>query len=140
MLSSCWFLLRSPSKNNEPKDNVAKETTWDYWLLGSWNYEEPSSDGVQSEWPRGIETFYGNGDYENYAENSSGKKAIIKGTWKLDMKEEFVFHVKIKSVSYPDGTTSSRQENHKCTLFSLTPGRKLSYQIDNYYRSAKREE
>lgn len=128
---SCW---QSNSKE-EPKNSVAKEATWDLCLIGSWRYNEVSDK--KTDYPQGIETFYANGDYECYTEDSKGEKVAINGTWKLDDKEDFVILVTRQKVESAEETISSSEEEIKYVVNSLAPKDALNYQIDGVYRSAE---
>ena len=48
LMCSCFFL---PKKS--PEQSVAKDSSWDYWLIGSWHYQD-ANEGEQSAWPEGI--------------------------------------------------------------------------------------
>lgn len=128
---SCW----NTQSKEEPKNSVAKESTWDLCLIGSWRYSEVSNK--KSDYPQGIETFYANGDYVCYTEDSKGEKVAINGTWKLDDKEDFVILVTRQKVESAKGTISSSEEEIRCVVNSLAPKENLIYQIDEVYRSAE---
>jgi hypothetical protein len=131
LLVGCW---QSNSKE-EPKESVAKESTWDLFLIGSWRYNEVSDK--KSDYPQGIENFYANGDYTCYTENKKGEKVVINGTWKLDDKEDFVILVTRQKVESAEETISSSEEEIKYVVNSLAPKDALNYQIDGVYRSAE---
>lgn len=130
LMCSC-FLLHKKS----PEQSVAKDSTWDYWLIGSWHYQD-SRDGKQSSWPEGIECFYGNGDYENYTQTSDGKKALISGQWKLDRDEDFVVLVHTTSIRTPDGVVSKKEKTVKYVIYSLKPNSSLTYMSGETFRTA----
>ena len=121
LMCSCFFL---PKKS--PEQSVAKDSSWDYWLIGSWHYQD-ANEGEQSAWPEGIECFYGNGDYENYTQTSDGKKVLVSGQWKLDRNEDFVVL---------EGIVSKNEKTVKYVIYSLKPNSALTYMAGKTFRTA----
>lgn len=132
LLVGCW---QTHSKE-EPKNSVAKEATWDIFLLGSWRYNEDASP-EKSDYPQGIETFFGDGTYICYTENKKGEKVIINGTWRLDDEEDFIVWVTQQKVETANKTICSSEKKFKCIINSLTPESSLVYQMDDTHRSAE---
>lgn len=119
----------------EPKKSVAKESTWDVFLIGSWRYEE--ADGSQTDYPRGIESFHASGDYVCYTEDADGQKVVMNGTWKLDDEEEFVVWVTVNTIENAKETISSEPKTIKYVVNSLAPESTLVYQFDKTSRIAE---
>lgn len=121
----------------EPVQSVAKESVWDFYLVGTWRYTEDESEG-KSGYPKGTETFYGDGKYSCIAYDSSGKKVTIEGAWRLDDKEDFVVWINQKSVKSGNRIVSKEKKTVKYVVNSLAPEQALVYQVDNNaYRSAE---
>lgn len=138
LLAGCW----GESKHKvykEPQNSVAKEATWDLFLIGSWSYSEEGSP-YQSEYPQGTESFYGNGDYVCYAENAQGQKVVLEGTWKLDNKEDFVVRVTLTKAENENGPVELEKKKFKYIINSLAPEETLIYQLGKVYRTATWEE
>lgn len=121
----------------EPKKSVAKETTWDYHLIGKWHYADVADDGQTSKYPEGIEVFHANGDYECYTQDAKGQKVLINGTWKLDDKKAFVVWVTQESVANAKGTVSDKEKTVKYVINALAPEDYLTYQADKVSRAAQ---
>ena len=121
----------------EPKKSVAKETTWDFHLIGKWHYVEAAGDGEASKYPEGIEVFHANGDYECYTQDAKGQKVLINGTWKLDDKKAFVVWVAQESVANAKGTVSDKKKKIKYVINALAPEAYLTYQVNKVYRAAQ---
>ena len=118
----------------EPKKSVAKETTWDYHLIGKWHYAE---NGSKSDYPEGIEAFHADGSYECYTQDKKGQKVLITGTWKLDDKKDFVVWVTHESIDNAKGNVSDEEETLKYVISSLAPEEYLTYQVEKAYRTAQ---
>ncbi len=141
MLLACLLVgcNNSGENKNEPKEepekSVAKESTWDLCLIGSWRYEDVGDE--QSAFPRGIECFYASGDYVCWTEDEKGKKVVINGTWKLDDEEEFVVWVTQNTVENAKGTISDEPTKFKYVINMLAPESEMSYQCEQVFRSAE---
>lgn len=121
----------------EPVQSVAKESVWDFYLVGTWQYDEDNSD-VKSTFPEGTETFYGDGKYLCHAVDKRGNNVTVEGTWRLDDREDFVVWVTYKSVKRGKKTLTSEKKMVKYVINSLAPNQDLVYQVDNdAYRSAE---
>jgi hypothetical protein len=120
----------------EPAQSVAKEATWDYFLIGSWHYgEEADEEGELSKYPEGIEKFYSDGHYECYTQNKKGKKVLLSGKWKLDDKEDFVVWIYQSGMKTSKGKKKTRIKR-KYVVCSIAPNSTLSYQVDGRMRYA----
>ncbi len=135
LLAGCNKQAKSEA-DEEPEDSVAKEATWDYFLVGSWRYVE-DSNGKNSTYPEGIETFFANGDYICYTQDSNGEKVIINGTWKLDDEEDYVVWVTQEKIKNAEKTISSDDKELKYVINSIAPEKALVYQVEDSYRSAE---
>lgn len=122
--------------SKEPKESVAKDATWDFCLIGSWRYTEEGSD-VKSDYPTGIETFYANGDYVCFAEDTKGQKVVVNGTWRLDDKEEFVVWVAQDQVMTANQRGNIEKKNCKYVINCLKPQSAMVYQVGDVYRLAE---
>lgn len=120
----------------EPKKSVAKETTWDYHLIGKWHYAEVEGS-ENTKYPEGIEVFHGDGSYECYTQDTKGQKVLINGTWKLDDKKDFVVWVTQESVTNAKGNVSDEEKTVKYVVNALAPENYLTYQADKTYRIAQ---
>ena len=120
----------------EPKQSAAKEAVWDFYLVGSWQYVEENSDG-KSSFPKGTESFNGDGKYLCHAVDKTGKNVTIEGSWRLDDKENFVVWVTYKSVKSGRKTLSSEKKVFKYVVNSLAPNKTMVYQVGDRYRSAE---
>lgn len=120
-----------------PKASAAAETSWDYFLVGTWKYSEQTPEGKEpTSYPKGVETFSGNGDYECLTETAGGSKAIIHGTWKLDDKDPYTIWVTQKSIKTANKTKEG-ESKRKYTVLSLETGKELIYQTGDSYRTAE---
>lgn len=119
----------------EPKQSAAKESVWDFYLIGTWQYTEDDSD-VKSSFPKGTETFTGDGKYVCQAVDKKGKNVTLEGTWRLDDKEDFVVWVYINAVKSGRKTLSKEKKKVKYVVNALAPNKYLVYQIGDAYRSA----
>ena len=88
VMTGCW---RAKPKA-EPKQSAAKESVWDFYLIGTWQYTEDDSD-IKSSFPKGTESFYGDGKYLCHAIDKKGKNVTVEGVWRLDDDEDFVVWV-----------------------------------------------
>lgn len=121
----------------EPENSVAKETTWDFHLLGQWHFIETGNEsGKTSKYTEGIEVFHADGSYECYTQTSKGVKVIINGTWKLDDENDFVLWVTQKESMDAKGNESTDTKRLKYTIYSLSPGQSLTYQVGKVTRTA----
>lgn len=120
----------------EPVQSVAKESVWDFYLVGTWRYTEDESD-VKSGYSEGTETFYGDGKYLCNTVDNSGKKVTIEGVWRLDDKEDFVVWVNQKSVKSGKRIVAKEKKVVKYVVISLAPEQALDYQAGDVYRSAE---
>lgn len=121
----------------EPVQSAAKESVWDFYLVGTWQYDEDNSD-VNSTFPEGTETFYGDGKYLCHAVDKRGNNVTVEGTWRLDDREDFVVWVTYKSVKSGKKTLTSEKKMVKYVINSLAPNQDLVYQVDNdVYRFAE---
>ena len=109
----------------EPKQSVAKEAVWDFFLVGTWQLPESN------------ESFYGDGKYLCSSVDEKGKNVTIKGTWRLDDQEDFVVWVTQKSVKRGGKTVSSEKKVLKYVINSIAPNKALVYQVGDEYRSAE---
>ena len=123
LMTGCLPGKRKP----EPKQSVAKEAVWDFFLVGSWQLTEG----------QGTETFYGDGKYVHCFVDESGKDVTIKGNWRLDDNENFVVWVTQKTVKSGRKTLSSEKKELKYVINSLAPNKALVYQVGDVYRSAE---
>ncbi|MBO4785498.1 MAG: hypothetical protein J5510_00325 [Prevotella sp.] len=135
LITFCSLMMCSCFLFDKKEQSAAKDASWDYWLIGSWHYKDYDSD-THSEWPEGIECFYGNGDYENYTQTSDGKKALVSGQWKLSQKEKFVVLVHTTSVKTSEGTVSNKEKTVKYVINSIKPGSTLTYMVGKTFRAA----
>jgi len=119
----------------EPESSVAKDATWDLFLIGSWRYAD--TGGKKTEYAEGIENFHANGDYECYTQDKKGRKVVINGTWKLDDDDDFVVWVTQKSIKNAEGTISNDEEEVKYIILSLAPEETLNYQAGKTTRTAE---
>lgn len=111
-------------KKAEPKQSVAKETVWDYFLIGTWDI-----DGT-------TETFMGDGSYLCYTNDKKGNRIAIQGTWRLDDTEDYVVWVTQRKVKSGNKTISNDKKTRKYVINSLAPNQYLNYQVGDKYRSA----
>ena len=132
LMVGCLPGIRKP----EPKQSVAKEAVWDFFLVGSWRYTEDYSDD-KTDYPQGTESFYGDGKYVCNAVDEKGNNVTIKGKWRLDDEEDFVVWVTQKSVKSGKETLSTEKKKVKYVVNSLAPNKALVYQVDDVYRSAE---
>lgn len=130
LMCSCFFL---PKKS--PEQSVAKDSSWDYWLIGSWHYQD-ANEGEQSAWPEGIECFYGNGDYENYTQTSDGKKSLLADNGNSTVTKTLLFLVHTTSVRTSEGIVSKNEKTVKYVIYSLKPNSALTYMAGKTFRTA----
>ena len=121
MMTSCLPGRHKP----EPKQSVAKEAVWDFFLVGTWKS------------PEATETFYGDGKYVCQFVDLRGRDLTIKGKWRLDDNENYVVWVTQKSVKDGKKTISSEKKELKYVINSLAPNKSLVYQVGDEYRSAE---
>ncbi len=135
------MLVACKTTTPEPENSVAATAQWDFFLLGSWEYEETSeSEDNLSAYPKGTESFNADGSYSNYAIGSNGKKSILKGTWRLDDKEDYTVWVTVTTIQTKEGEKEIEGKPEKYTIISLDPMNTLTYQIDNSVRVAEWKE
>lgn len=108
----------------EPKQSVAKESVWDYYLVGTWKTDE------------GTEIFCGDGNYLCYTTDQKGNDITIEGTWRLDDTEDYVVWVTYNKVKRGKKTVSREQRKQKYVVNALAPNQYLNYQVGEKYRSA----
>ena len=127
------------TKADEPKESVAKDATWDFFLLGTWKYTEQAPKGAKlSPYPKGVETFYSNGEWANHTMTAKGEKVLLKGTWKLDDKDQYVVWVTQKEGISGGGKSKKTGTNKiKYVIASLTPGTSLNYMAGDCFRKAE---
>lgn len=127
------------TETEEPKESVAKDATWDFFLLGTWKYAEQAPEGVKlSPYPKGMETFYSNGEWANHTMTAKGQKVLLKGTWKLDDKNKYVVWV-TQTEGISDGGKAKKTGTNKVkyVIVSLTPGSSLNYMAGDCLRQAE---
>ena len=128
--------LPGSKRKAEPKQSVAKEAVWDFYLIGTWQYTEENSES-KSFFPQGTETFYGDGKYLSHAIDKKGNNVTIEGSWRLDDKENFVVWITHKSVKSGKKTLSSEKKEFKYVVNALAPNQYLVYQVGDAFRSAE---
>lgn len=109
---------------SEPKQSVAKESVWDYFLVGTWKSDICT------------ETFMGDGSYLRYTTDNKGNAITIEGTWRLDDTEDYVVWVTSKKVKRGNKTVSKEQKRLKYVVNALAPNQYLTYQVGDKYRYA----
>jgi hypothetical protein len=127
------------TETEEPKESVAKDATWDFFLLGTWKYAEQAPKGAKlSPYPKGMETFYSNGEWANHTMTAKGQKVLLKGTWKLDDKDQYVVWV-TQTEGISDGGKAKKTGTNKVkyVIVSLTPGTTLNYMAGDCFRQAE---
>ena len=121
-----------------PQTSVAKDAKWDFFILGTWKYEESTPEGKKgTAYPKGIETFYANGEYVNHTMTSHGEKVLIKGTWQLDDKEEYVLWVTQNEVQSASGKKVTGNSRRKYIIQSLDTEKSLNYMTGESFRKAE---
>ncbi len=125
------------SSENAPKESVAADSKWDFFLLGSWKYtEQAPKDGKLSPYPQGIETFFSNGEWSNHTMTAKGEKVLLKGTWRLDDKDDYTLWV-----IQTEGQTAEKKKKGinkiKYVVASLEPGKQFIYMAGDCYRTAE---
>lgn len=137
-LSGCKEKTAGNGEGQEaPTSSAAAETTWDYFLVGTWKYSETTPEGKKGTlYPKGVETFAGNGDYECLTQTAKGEKVIIHGTWKLDDQDPYTVLVTQTSIKTA-GKTKEGKSLRKYVVQSLDTGKELIYQTDDAYRTAE---
>ncbi len=141
VLCSC----KKESNNQEtdgseaPKESVAKEATWDFFILGSWKYTEKAPEGKKlSPYPNGIETFYSNGEWSNHTMTAKGEKVLLKGTWRLDDKENYVIWVtQTEGISGGGKNKKTGTNKVKYVVATLQPGEQFNYMAGDCLRQAE---
>lgn len=119
----------------EPKQSAAKESVWDFYLVGTWQYDEDDSDR-KSNFPKGMEAFYGDGKYMCNAIDKRGNNVTVEGSWRLDDNEDFVVWVTYNSVKSGKKTLSKEKKVFKYVINALAPNNYMVYQVGDAYRSA----
>lgn len=132
VMTGCW---RAKPKA-EPKQSAAKESVWDFYLIGTWQYTEDDSD-IKSSFPQGTESFYGDGKYLCHAIDKNGKNVTVEGVWRLDDNEDFVVWVTINAVKSGRKTLSKEKKKVKYVVNALAPNKYMVYQVGDAYRSAE---
>ena len=131
-MTGCW---RAKPKA-EPKQSAAKESVWDFYLIGTWQYTEDDSD-IKSSFPQGTESFYGDGKYLCHAIDKKGKNVTVEGVWRLDDNEDFVVWVTINAVKSGGRTLSKEKKKVKYVVNALAPNKYIVYQVGDAYRTAE---
>ncbi len=141
LLTSCLDIIKLAKRmgeqneaEKEAKNGQAATSTWDAFIVGSWKYEDQGEE--TSEYPRGVETFYGNGDYDNHTMTEGGKKVILRGTWEVDADEPYTFHVYLHERETAKGVEDVEQII-TCVMLSLEPETSFNYQADDITRKAE---
>lgn len=119
----------------EPKQSVAKEAVWDFYLIGTWKYTEENSE-QKSFFPKGSESFYGDGKYLCHAVDKKGNNVTIEGSWRLDDKENFVVWVTYNVVKSGSKTLTKEKKVVKYVVNALAPNQSMVYQVGDAFRSA----
>lgn len=132
IMTGCW---RAKPKA-EPKQSAAKESVWDFYLIGTWQYTEDDSD-IKSSFPQGTESFYGDGKYLCNAIDKKGKNVTVEGVWRLDDNEDFVVWVYINAVKSGGKTLSKEKKKIKYVVNALAPNKYMVYQVGDAYRTAE---
>lgn len=132
VMTGCW---RAKPKA-EPKQSAAKESVWDFYLIGTWQYTEDDSD-IKSSFPQGTESFYGDGKYLCHAIDKKGKNVTVEGVWRLDDDEDFVVWVTINAVKSGGKTLSKEKKKVKYVVNALAPNKYIVYQVGDAYRTAE---
>ena len=132
VMTGCW---RAKPKA-EPKQSAAKESVWDFYLIGTWQYTEDDSD-IKSSFPQGTESFYGDGKYLCHAIDKKGKNVTVEGVWRLDDNEDFVVWVTINAVKSGGKTLSKEKKKAKYVVNALAPNKYIVYQVGDAYRTAE---
>ena len=140
LLTSCLDIIKLAKRmgeqneaEKEAKNGQAATSTWDAFLVGSWKYEDQGKK--ESDYPRGIETFYGNGDYDNHTIDADGKKVILRGTWEVDADEPYTFSIYLHERETAKGVDDVEQTT-TCVLLTIEPETSLNYQADGIPRQA----
>lgn len=121
LMASCF---PTGNRKSEPKKSVAKESVWDYYLVGTWKTDN------------GTETFGGDG-YYRCETTKNGKDVIIEGTWRLDDTQDFVVWVNKTSAKSGGKVLSKDKKKFKYVICSLAPNKYLNYQVGDEFCSAK---
>ena len=132
VMTDCW---RAKPKA-EPMQSAAKESVWDFYLIGTWQYTEDDSD-IKSSFPQGTESFYGDGKYLCHAIDKKGKNVTVEGVWRLDDNEDFVVWVTINAVKSGGKTLSKEKKKVKYVVNALAPNKYIVYQVGDAYRTAE---
>ena len=132
VMTDCW---RAKPKA-EPMQSAAKESVWDFYLIGTWQYTEDDSD-IKSSFPQGTESFYGDGKYLCHAIDKKGKNVTVEGVWRLDDDEDFVVWVTINAVKSGGKTLSKEKKKVKYVVNALAPNKYIVYQVGDAYRTAE---
>ena len=132
VMTGCW---RAKPKA-EPMQSAAKESVWDFYLIGTWQYTEDDSD-IKSSFPQGTESFYGDGKYLCHAIDKKGKNVTVEGVWRLDDNEDFVVWVTINAVKSGGKTLSKEKKKVKYVVNALAPNKYIVYQVGDAYRTAE---
>ena len=120
------------SEKNSPADSLIAKATWDYFIVGSWQFAETAPEGKNGTgFSNGVEYFSGNGQYLRYTKDEKGVKTTYMGKWELDNKEDYVIHVSAKQ----EGGNKTIDETY--VVQSLEPEKILNYAVGDAFRSAK---
>ncbi|MBQ6653296.1 MAG: hypothetical protein IJM81_07930 [Prevotella sp.] len=141
LLTSCLDIIKFAKKIGEQKEqedkaknSIAATSKWDAFVIGSWKYEEQGKE--LSDYPRGVETFYGNGDYDNHTMDADGNKVILRGTWEVDTEKPYTFNIYLHERETAKGVEDVEQIIG-CVLLSLEPESTFNYQEDEITRKAE---
>lgn len=118
LMASC-FPTGGGKRKAEPKHSAAKESVWDYYLIGSWQTDES------------IETFCGDGSYRCCTVNKT-----YEGSWRLDDTQDYVVWVTISKVKSGNKTVKSQKKTIKYVINALAPNQYLTFQAGEKYRTA----
>lgn len=133
VMTSC---IPGGKRKVEPKHSAAKESVWDFYLVGSWQYSEDDSES-NSYFPEGTESFYGDGTYLCNAIDRKGNYVTVEGSWRLDDDKDFVVWVTYNSVKTGSKTLTRRKKVIKYVVNALAPANYMVYQVGDAYRSAE---
>ena len=115
LMASC-FPTGGGKRKSEPRQSVAKESVWDYYLVGTW------------QTPEGIETFGGDG-YYHCQTTKNGKNIIIEGNWRLDDTQDYVVWVTKTSAKSGNKVLSNKKKSFKYVVCALAPNKYMTYQV-----------
>ena len=144
MICATLFITGCKKENGKdtgeeaPEASAAANTSWDYFLVGTWKYSEKAAEGKETTaYPKGIETFSGNGDYQCLTQTSKGEKVIILGTWSLDHQDAYTIWVTQTSITTGSGKKKEGKSKRRYTVLTLDTGKELVYKVDDSVRKAE---